>query len=475
MAYTRIHAIRSTVQKSVDYICNPQKTDGELLVSSFACSPKTAGFEFDEMLSNTRSSDTIKAHHLIQSFAPGEVSAEEAHRIGIELADRLLKGNYSYVVATHNDKNHPHSHIIFCAAGNRENRKFNSCKRSYFEIRKLSDELCREHDLSIIIPGKSRGKSYAEWKADKEGRSWKTQMRLDIDSVIKAAASYEDFIRLIREKGYEVKGDGLGKDALKYISFKAPGQQRFVRGSERSLGAKYTRDAIMERILNKDKVALPEQRTARKRSQDIVRKSTQRKTLIDTSGEKFQNSPYLKRWADKQNLQVAASSYAEAGNLKEFREKIEKKKSEVIAVRSELSTIRNDLKELKEIRYYLTKYKENVSYRRRYDEAEDKERFLQAYEEKLALFDMAKDKLQGFGITPNIRELNQVNADISGMEKRVSELEMKLETVSKEKRDLEQKYRNITEYLGIENKENAYETEHEKSEKIRKDRSDHAL
>ena len=172
---------------------------------------------------------------------------------------------------------------------------------------------------------------------------------------------------------------------------------------------------------------------------------------------------------------MAASSYAEAGNLKEFREKIEKTKAEVIAVRSELSTIRNDLKELKEIRYYLTKYKENVSYRRRYDEAEDKERFLQAYEEKLALFDMAKDKLQGFGITPNIRELKQVNADISGMEKRVSELEMKLETVSKERRDLEQKYRNITEYLGIENKENAYETEHEKSEKIRKDRSDHAL
>ncbi len=105
----------------------------------------------------------------------------------------------------------------------------------------------------------------------------------------------------------------------------------------------------------------------------------------------------------------------------------------------------------------------------------DKERFLQAYEEKLALFYMAKDKLQGFGITPNIREFKQVNADISGMEKRVSELKMKLETVSKERRDLEQKYRNITEYLGIENKENAYETEHEKSEKIRRDKSDHVL
>lgn len=118
MAYTRIHAIKSTVTKAVAYICNPDKTEQQLLVDSFGCSPETARHDFDYALSRTKQSDKNQAYHLIQSFAKGEVSHEEAHRIGIELADKLLGGKYSYVVATHTDKGHPHNHIIFCAADN---------------------------------------------------------------------------------------------------------------------------------------------------------------------------------------------------------------------------------------------------------------------------------------------------------------------------------------------------------------------
>lgn len=112
MAYTRIHAIKSTVTKAVAYICNPDKTEQQLLVDSFGCSPETARHDFDYALSRTKQSDKNQAYHLIQSFAKGEVSHEEAHRIGIELADKLLGGKYSYVVATHTDKGHPHNHII---------------------------------------------------------------------------------------------------------------------------------------------------------------------------------------------------------------------------------------------------------------------------------------------------------------------------------------------------------------------------
>ena len=143
MAYTRIHAIKSTVAKAVAYICNPDKTEQQLLVDSFGCHPDTAKHDFDYALSRTKSSDKNQAYHLIQSFAPGEVTPEEAHQIGIELAERLLKGNYSYVIATHNDRKHPHNHIIFCAADNVEHRKFNSCKRSYYQIRHLSDVIMR--------------------------------------------------------------------------------------------------------------------------------------------------------------------------------------------------------------------------------------------------------------------------------------------------------------------------------------------
>ena len=160
MAYTRIHAIKSTVTKAVAYICNPDKTEQQLLVDSFGCSPETARHDFDYALSRTKQSDKNQAYHLIQSFAKGEVSHEEAHRIGIELADKLLGGKYSYVVATHTDKGHPHNHIIFCAADNIDHKKYNACKKSYYHIRQLSDELCKEYGLSINEPSGRKGKKY---------------------------------------------------------------------------------------------------------------------------------------------------------------------------------------------------------------------------------------------------------------------------------------------------------------------------
>ena len=157
MAYTKIHAIKATVDKAIDYICNPEKTDEKMFVSSYACSPETAAYDFKYTLDHCRENSPNKAYHLIQAFAPGEVGFEEAHRIGKELADKLLVGKYSYVVTTHIDKGHVHNHIIFCAADNIEHNKYHDCKQSYYHIRKLSDELCKEHNLSVIIPGAQRG------------------------------------------------------------------------------------------------------------------------------------------------------------------------------------------------------------------------------------------------------------------------------------------------------------------------------
>ena len=129
MAITKIHAIQATVNKAVDYICNPAKTDESILISSFGCSPETAAFDFKFALSKTNQADPNKAFHLIQAFMPGEVSYKEAHQIGIELADKLLEGKYSYIVATHIDKGHVHNHIIFCAADNINHEKYHDCKR----------------------------------------------------------------------------------------------------------------------------------------------------------------------------------------------------------------------------------------------------------------------------------------------------------------------------------------------------------
>ena len=186
MAITKIHPIRADVQKAVDYICNPEKTNGELLVDSFACSPKTAGVEFDMALNYGSRRGSNKAFHLIQSFAPGEVDAETAHKIGVELADKLLKGNHSYVVTTHVDTTSVHNHIMFCSSDNFTHKKFVCNKKTYKHIRTLSDRLCREHGLSIIeSPGKKTGLSYEDWIAEGHDAPLRERIRRDIRECIK--------------------------------------------------------------------------------------------------------------------------------------------------------------------------------------------------------------------------------------------------------------------------------------------------
>ena len=167
----------------------------------------------------SRENSPNKAYHLIQAFAPGEVSFEEAHTIGQELADRILEGKYSYVVTTHIDKGHVHNHIIFCAADNIKHDKYHDCDKTYYRIRHLSDELCKEHNLSIISPTGQRGKKYNEWQTDKKGTSAKTQLRRDINIAIKSSSTYDEFLLLMRAKGYEIRGETFGENARKYIPF----------------------------------------------------------------------------------------------------------------------------------------------------------------------------------------------------------------------------------------------------------------
>lgn len=135
-----------------------------------------------------------KAFHLIQAFSPGEVSYEEAHQIGKELADRLLDGKYSYVLATHIDKGHVHNHLIFCSADNITFSHYHDCKKSYWKIRNLSDTLCQEHNLSTIMPDGKKGMKYNEWAANKTESSKKAQLRKDINQTIRIVSTYSEFL-----------------------------------------------------------------------------------------------------------------------------------------------------------------------------------------------------------------------------------------------------------------------------------------
>ena len=446
MAYTKIHAITATVSKAVDYICNPAKTDEGILISSYGCSPETAAYDFKFALSKTSQSDPNKAYHLIQSFLPGEVTYKEAHQIGVELADKLLEGKYSYVVSTHIDKGHVHNHVIFCAADNVNHQKYHDCKKTYYNIRSLSDDLCREHKLSVITPGEKRGKTYKEWQAGKNGSAWKEQLKSDIDEAIKTAATYEDCIELIRAKGYEIKGEDFGEKAHKFISFRPLDRERFIRGSAKSLGAEYTKERIKERIgekaLAKDKKRVP----FPTRKKPIV-KDYSKKNLIDTTEEKFANSPGLKHWADIQNLKIATASYSQAGSISELEEQIAAKSTLAKTARTNLVETEHQLKDLGQILKYAEQYKSNRIYHIRYQKSKDKDRYLRQHETELLLHDGAENMLKRFGIDTRNLNVEKLRNDYNALYSKKEILRKTCQSAEKDAAALTRKLDNLNQYL----------------------------
>ena len=239
MAITKIHPIKSTLKKALTYVLEDNKTREGLLVSSFACSPETADLEFGFTLSHCMEKGNNLAFHLMQSFKPGETDAETAHKIGSELATDLLKGNYEYVLSTHVDKGHIHNHLIFCAANFTDFHKFISNRKTYYQIRKISDRLCEEFGLSVVVPQSERGNSYKEYLSRKEGASWKSRIRKSVEMAIKGSLSFEEFNIKMNMLGMELR-EGSN------LAFRIIGEDRYFKAA--TLGYKYREFRIKERI-----------------------------------------------------------------------------------------------------------------------------------------------------------------------------------------------------------------------------------
>ena len=436
MAYTKIHAIKTTVDKSINYICNPDKTDEKMFISSFACSPETAAIDFKYTLDHCRENSPNKAYHLIQAFAPGEVSYEEAHQIGKELADRLLEGKYSYVLTTHINKESVHNHIIFCASDNIEHNKYHDCKQSYYHIRHLSDALCKEHNLSIILPSGERGKKYNEWQTDKTETSWKTQIRKDINASIKSASTYEEFLLLMKAKSYEIKGEELGETAPKYISFRPLDKERFVRGSVKSLGKEYTKERIKERLELKQN-----------HKKTLTKKDYTSQKLIDTSEEKFQDSLGLKRWATIENLKVATQNYIEVGSLSELEHEISLKTTAAKTAKQSVVRLEHQLKNLSEIIKYAEQYKITRPYYLNYKKAKNPDAYFQKYESQLILYGGAKRMLEQAGIDLKTLNIEKLKTKYEELAKQKTELTSTYKTCEKEVRYLNKKLQVFQEYF----------------------------
>ena len=234
-----------SLQDALDYAANRDKTEQSCFESSYACTLETAFADMRQTKERWHKSGGVQGYHLVQSFAAGEVSPELAHQIAKELADRVLGGRYEYVIGTHLNTGHIHSHIVWNSVSCVDGKKYRSNYKSYVtEIRAVSDELCRKYKLSVIDTENSHhvAKPYAEWLAEKNGQpTWRTAIRQDVDEAIQQSLTWRQFLTVLDRKGYEVR---MGR---KYPILRPPGKERFVRF--KTLGKRYTPEAIQTRIL----------------------------------------------------------------------------------------------------------------------------------------------------------------------------------------------------------------------------------
>ena len=234
-----------SLQDAPDYAANRDKTEQSCFESSYACTLETAFADMRQTKERWHNSGGVQGYHLVQSFAAGEVSPELAHQIAKELADRVLGGRYEYVIGTHLNTGHIHSHIVWNSVSQIDGKMYHSNYRSYVtEIRAISDELCQKYKLSVIDTENSThvAKPYAEWMAEKNGQpTWRTAIRQDVDDAIQQSLTWRQFLTALERKGYEINF------SRKYPVLRPPGKERFVRF--KTLGKRYTLEAIQTRIL----------------------------------------------------------------------------------------------------------------------------------------------------------------------------------------------------------------------------------
>ena len=446
MAVTKTHPVKSTLKAAIDYICDPEKTDGKLLVSSYGCAAETADIEFGWTRRHAIDKGTHLGRHLIQSFAPGEVTPEQAHEIGMELAREILGGKYEFVLTTHTDRDHVHNHLIFNAVSFADHRHYHSNKRSYHFIRRTSDRICKEHGLSVIVPGRDKGKSYVEHQAERTGTSYKAKLRAAIDRLLPGCRDLEELLERLRREGYELKRG-------KYISARAPGQERFIR--LKTLGADYAEDALTARLAGR---ARP--------SRQMKQQNGKISLLIDIQNNiKAQQSAGYRHWATIENLKRIAetSNFLTEhgiGSMEELTERCEAASAASARLKAELRETGARMEALTLKQKYVATYRRLKSTYDRYKASKDKEKFLRGYESEIILFEAAARECKRLGAVP-LPSAERMQAEMNDLTAKRAALKAELEKARREERDYAAVRRNVEEFLSPPRQEPARQKDRE--------------
>ena len=405
MAVTKIKAIRGTLSKAIAYILNSEKTDEKLLVSSYGCASETAAreFEWTRKIAEQKGMNPVRiiARHVIQSFEIGEVTPELAHEIGKQFADEILGGKYEYVLTTHIDKDHVHNHLIFNAVDFVDYHAYKSYKRIYYDMREVSDRLCKENGLSVIPPSQNKGMGYKEYTEAKRGTSWKQKLKQTIDRLVITAKDYDDFLRLMQEAGYEIKTG-------KYISFRAEGQERFTRS--KTIGENYTEERIKERIAGRTP------RRSRKQTApkgiSLIGDIQERIRLIDSKGYEYKAKLTILKEAAR------TLNYLTENNLLQYADlerKVEDVHSSYDRTGKELKGVEARLREVQPLIKNISNYQRLKPVYDAFQKAKDKPGFKAKHEAELVIFEAARSTLlamQGDEKLPSLKTLQAEQAQL---------------------------------------------------------------
>ena len=398
MAVTKIKAIRGTLSKAIAYILNPEKTDEKLLVSSYGCASETAAreFEWTRKIAEQKGMNPVRiiARHVIQSFEIGEVTPELAHEIGKQFADEILGGKYEYVLTTHIDKDHVHNHLIFNAVDFVNYHAYKSYKRIYYDMREVSDRLCKENGLSVIPPSQNKGMGYKEYTEAKRGTSWKQKLKQTIDRLVITAKDYDDFLRLMQEAGYEIKTG-------KYISFRAEGQERFTRS--KTIGENYTEERIKERIAGR--TPRRSQRQATPKGISLIGDIQERIRLIDSKGYEHKAKLTILKEAARTLNYLTENNLLQYADLEKMVEDVH---SSYDRTGKELKGVEARLREVQPLIKNISNYQRLKPVYDAFQKAKDKPGFKAKHEAELVIFEAARSTLlamQGDEKLPSLKTL----------------------------------------------------------------------
>ena len=403
MHITKGNTISQCMKARIDYVKNPDKTEDGTLISSYECTPESADHEFvlarNEYMSlvGKQNPNEVIAYQLRQSFKPGEVTAEEANQIGYELASRLLGGDHAFLVATHTDKKHIHNHIVFCATSLDCTHKFRNRWNSSRLVAEISDELCREHYLSVIENPQNKTVSYDKWQGDQKELTQRDSLRMIVDAALRLQPDgFDALMQLMEEAGCLIKQGA-------HISIRPPEGKRYIRLD--SLGAEYS-EASLRQSLDGKHIHIP--KVPRR---DYTPSQVKRLIDIEAKLRTGKGKGYMV-WAERNNIDAKAQSII---YLKEHKiSSLDELEAQIMVLRSERNTLhasirekQNRMKEINQQRQAIrdyrrtkavyTQYKDSGWSVKFYNEHRDE---IEAHRKAQAVYTAAEGKL------PTLKELS---------------------------------------------------------------------